>query len=369
MKRICTEDEKKLLFKNRNQLLKGIYQTASQSKYSRIFVGLFFSIVTLLAGMYFILEYTNGSKWVFWLWFIIAFTIPNVIVSIIMNKIRIKKEAKAFLKQENLMINGATLVDMDLTLGAMVYIEDDFLDEDGRPYLISYPAATSDLKLEDIGKRMLVMYDSEDSFQLMKVNEELRSLIPNYSEHYPLNMEGEAYQFVPHPNAVKIDYVGHKLSEEEKETYAKDYVKMVQGEAFKVMKISGVIIFVCIMFLSVMLGLVGDMGVGIETTIPVGLLICLGLVGFILLMRQIGKVNLKRQALKFDYVQEVIFYSYNVNQRGKTVSCELNVYEWAEDHFKLGSYPGGNVSPNTKYGTVIYKYTNQKGANIFINKK
>ncbi len=369
MKRICTEDERKLLFKNRNQLLEGIYQTASRSNYSRIFVGLFFSMVSLFVGMYFILEYTKGSKWMFWLWFLIAFTIPNMIVSIIMNKIRIKKEAKAFLKKENLMINGATLVDMDMTLGAMVYIEDDFFDEDGRPYLVAYPAAASDLKPEDIGKRMIIMYDGENSFQLMKVNEELRNLIPSYSEHYPLNTEGDAYKFVPHPNAVKIDYVGHKLSEEEKEKHAEDYVKTIQGEAFKVIRISGVIIFVCVMFVSVVFGLVGDTGAGIETTLPIGLLICLGLMGFILLMRQIGKVNLRRQALRFDYVQEVILHSYEINQSGRAVSCELNVYEWEEDHFKIGTYPGGNVAANTPYGSVIYKFTNQKGGYVFINKK
>lgn len=369
MKRLCTEDERNLLFKNRNQLLEGIYQTASRSNYSRIFVGLFFSIVSLFVGMYFILEYTKGSKWMFWLWFLIAFTIPNMIVSMIMNKIRIKKEAKAFLKKENLMINGATLVDMDMTLGAMVYIEDDFLDEDGRPYLVAYPAAASDLKPEDIGKRMIVMYDDEDSFQLMKVNEELRNLIPNYSEHYPLNREGDAYKFLPHPNAVKADYMGHKLSEEEKEKIAEDYVKLIQGEAFKVVKISGVIIFICIMFICVLLGVGGEIEGGLVTTIPAGLLVCLGVMGFILLMRQIGKVNLRRQAMKFDYVQEVIFYSYNVNQRGKTVSCEISIYEWAEDHFKLETYPGGNVSAKTQYGSVIYKYTNQKGGHIFINKK
>ncbi len=369
MKRLCTEDERKLLFKNRNQLLKGIYQTASRSNYSRIFVGLFVSLISWLAGMYLILEYTKGSKWMFWLWFLIAFTIPNMIASIIMNKLRIKKEAKAFLKKENLMINGATLVDMDMALGAMVYIEDDFLDEDGRPYLVAYPAAASDLKAEYIGKRMIVMYDEDGSFQLMRVNEELRNLISSYSEHYPLDTEGEAYKFVPHPNAVKIDYIGHELSEEEKETYAKDYVKSVQGDAFKVIKVSGSIIFVCIMFLSILLGLDKDTGIGLEKSIPIGLMIFGGLMVFCLLMRQIGKVNLRKQALKFDYVQEVIFYSYNINQRGKAVSCEINVYEWSEDHFKLGTYPGGNVSMKTKYGSVIYKFTNHKGAHIFISKQ
>ena len=45
MKRLCTESEKELLYKNREQMLKGIFQTASHSKFGPVYVSLFISII------------------------------------------------------------------------------------------------------------------------------------------------------------------------------------------------------------------------------------------------------------------------------------------------------------------------------------
>ena len=206
MKRICNQNERELLLKNRNQLLKGIYQTASKSKYSTMFVGLAFSIVVLFAGIFPLVEIFDGDKTAFWVWAVFSFTVPGLIVNIIMSKIGVKKEAKAFLKKDNLMINGATIVDVNTENKTFFYIEDDFNDENGNPIIINYPALPAGISAADVGKRLLVMYDGDSSFQLMQLNEELARLIPSYTEQYPLKRPWHELWRVPHPNVVSMDF-------------------------------------------------------------------------------------------------------------------------------------------------------------------
>ena len=45
MRRLCTESEKELLYKNRKQMLKGIFETSSRSKLAPVFVSLFISVM------------------------------------------------------------------------------------------------------------------------------------------------------------------------------------------------------------------------------------------------------------------------------------------------------------------------------------
>ena len=52
MKRICTESEKALLYKNRKQILEGIYQTASRSRFSHAFIVIFLSVIAMFAGLW-----------------------------------------------------------------------------------------------------------------------------------------------------------------------------------------------------------------------------------------------------------------------------------------------------------------------------
>lgn len=364
MKRICNQSERELILKNRNQLLKGIYQTASKAKYSTIFVGLAFSIVVLFAGIFPLVEIFDGDKTAFWVWAVFSFTIPNLIVSVIMGKIRVKKEAKAFLKKDNLMINGATIVDVNTENKTFFYIEDDFNDANGNPIIINYPALPSGISAADVGKRLLVMYDGDSSFQLMQLNEELARLIPNYTEQYPLKRPWYELWRVPHPNVVSMDFAGHALSEQEKEYYAENYTAKTQKDSVKVLIICSVVIFICVMLISFIMGITEDC---LEKALLIGLAICVGYVLLIAGARQLGKRNIKRTA-QFEYMQEVVFHSNEINQRGRYVATALNVYEWKNNQFELSTYPGMNMPKGTQYGNVLYKFTNKKGKFIFVKK-
>lgn len=366
MKRICNTDEKNLLLKNRNEILKGIYKTSAKGKYSGIFLGLFVSMIVMFAGIFICVDlFDEYSEAAFYVWVAFSFTVPNMIVRKVMNMLKAKKEVKAFLKKDNLMVNGATIVGLDVANGTFSYIEDDFLGADGRPVIIDYPEIPAGFTQAAIGKRIIVMYDGDSSFQLMKINGELRHLIPENAENYPLEMPLDVYEHVPHPNAVGIDYRGHVPSEEEKEKYADEYVKVTQGDAFKVIKICGIIIFVCVMTISVIFGIMEDC---LGKALLIGLGVSVGFIVFILLMRMLGKVNLKKAA-QFTYVQDVIFHSNVINQRGRYVSQSLKVYEWKNDKFELVEYPNGAVQGNTQYGSVLTKYINKKNVAIFMKKK
>lgn len=154
-------------------VLKGIYGASSKSGYSRILVGLAVSMVVMFAGLIPLLELFGGNEAVMWIWFAFSFSVPNIITRMIMNRISIKRKVKAFLNADNLAVNGATIVGINPAKGTILYIEDDFDNHDGRPVIIEYPALGSELNAEDIGKRLVVMYDSDTSFQLMKLNESL----------------------------------------------------------------------------------------------------------------------------------------------------------------------------------------------------
>ncbi len=364
MKRPCNEIERELLLKNKKQLLSGIYEMSTKNNYSNVFVGLFVSIIVMFVGIFPLVDIFNGGRIAFAIWVGFCFTVPNSIVSAIMNRARAKKEAKAFLKQKNLMVNGATIVAINEEEISFSYIEDDFVDEEGKPIVIDYPMLPDGYNQSNVGQRLLVMYD-EDEFQLMIINDELRGIVHGYSQQYPLEKDMDEYIRVPHPNAYGIDYQGHVPSESEKETFANMYVKVVQGEAFGVMKKCCVVLFVCMLIISVILGIEENC---LEKALGIGVAAYIGLILFVLLMRQIGKRNIKRQA-QFTYVQEVVLESNQVHQSGKRVKIALRVYEWKSGQFEVEQYPGGNVPTNEPYGSVLYKFTNKKGTVIFIPKR
>ena len=320
----------------------------------------------MFAGIFVCVDvFDKYSDIAFGVWVAFSFTVPNMLVRKIMNVLSARKEIKAFLKKDNLMINGATIVALDEQNNTFSYIEDDFVDSDGKPVIIDYPEIPAGFTQAAIGKRIIVMYDSDTSFQLMKINAELNHLIMAYSTNYPLELPIEAYTHVPHPNAIGIDYQGHVPSQQEKEKYANKYVTVTQKDAFKVIKICGPIIFIGVMFLSVMLGITEDC---LSKSLLIGLLICAGFTAFILLMRMIGKVNLKKVA-QFTYVQDVIFHSNVIHQQGKYVSQSLYVYEWKNEKFELVEYQNGAVAGNTPYGSVLTKFINNKNVAIFMGKE
>lgn len=365
MKRLCTESEKELLYKNRKQMLKGIFQTASKSKVAPIFVSLIISMILTFVLVFFLttqlgneFQLTESKVKV---WIIALMCVCEIFVSAIMNAFRVKNEAKRFIKGKEIMINGATIVAVDAA-DRFSYIEDDVRDEEGRPIIMDYPSCDYDIMPENTGDRIIILYDGDSNFQLVKLNEELKSLISNDTPDYPLAEEMDRYVRVPHPNMIKIDKVGHDIPENKKDSYADWYVKAVQGEAFKVVKICGFIIMIAIAVICIVLS-ISEEGYPLWKTLPIGVIGCAGFALFFWLMSLMGKVNIRRKG-QFTYVKEVIFHSYIFRNN----IAKVYVYEWNEGQIRLCEYPAGNVSTKTGYGSVLYKFRDRKGKDVLINK-
>lgn len=360
MKRVCNQNERELLLKNRNQLLKGIYQTKAKSKYGHIFVGLFFSLIVMFLGIFPVAKWFDGAEAAMWAWIAFSLFVPSSIVTAVMGKLQVKKEAKSFLKKENLMVNGATIVTVDREKKIFSYIEDDFVDANGIPIIIDYPALPSGFSEAQVGQRMIVMYDSENSFQLMQMNEALTGLIPAYTEQYPLQRDIYAHWRVPHPNAAYADFCGHPLTEEEKKYYTEKRLQNLQKEGVKALIISGIILGIAVMLIATILGIGEDC---LPQALGIGAVVCVGFILFILLCRQIGKNNIKKQS-QFVHVQEVLFHSNVIDRYGKYVSTELKVYEWKTDHFEVVTYPQQTMPASTPYGCILQKFTTLKGKTV-----
>lgn len=362
MKRICTESEKALLYKNRKQILEGIYQTASKSRLSHAFIAIFLSAIAMFAGIFGLAYLFHASKPVLIIGILICFAVSHSIFVMILNELRIKKEKRAFTKKKNLMINGATLVKIEAG-DRFLYIEDDFLDEDGKPIMLEYPSRLLEISQEDVGKRFLVIYDDDCNFQLVRLNDKLRGLIPDSSSFYPLSGEVSEYSRLSHPNMKDLEKDGHKLSGHEKEEFANLYVKVVQSISFRFVKVSMITMAVLAVILCVLLDN-AEGGYPLKETLPIGAAAWIGFALFVLIGNMIGKGNFKRQGMKLIHVKEVIFHSYIFE--GTTIT--VKVYEWYNGQVRLRGYPAGNhVAADTVYGSVLYKLTKQDGDCILMN--
>lgn len=359
MKRICTESEKALLYKNKNQLLEGIFQTASKSKMGPSFIAIALSVITMFAGLFWIATTFNAPKPVLIIWTLVSFALFMAVFSMILNTLRIHKEKRAFIRQGTLMINGATLVQIEDN-GQFLYIEDDFLDESGKPIMLEYPSRVFEMSQEDVGKRFLVIYSHASDFQLARLNDELKDLIPGYSPFYPLTDEVSRYSRLPHPNVAKVAKTGHALSGAEKESWADLYAKIAQSASFKPLK-TGLIVETAAS-LVILLTLTDD-NYPFEKTLPIWILAWAGMILYTLLLSHISKIKNKRQGRSLVYVKEVVFHSYVIDDN----RAEVNVYEWEEAQVQLRSYPAGKVAPDTVYGSILYKFTTQNGDLCLLN--
>ena len=362
MKRVCTESEKELLLKNKKQMLQGINWTSRNGSWgTKAVVGIVPVFIAVAVMAPFIIKFDLP-----WLVIVVCLMVIDFISSIILwlviNSQRAKKETKAFLAQKNLSINGATVVEVG-GVDRFAYIEDDVHDENGKPIIIDYPSTSYEIEENEVGKRLLIMYAEDGSYQLLKVNDELKGLIPAYSQDYPLGGQIEEYIRVPHPNMLHMEKEEKVLSDVERAEYAKLSVKIIQGAAFGVAKKAYVALFFIIAIMVILLHFV-EGGIPLETSLPYAVLGYLGLGAFFVLMSFIGKSNISRQS-QYVSMKEVVFHSYTIDNN----LAKVTVYEWKDGRPEIMEYFAGNVSAKTKYGTIIYKFLNKKGKEVLLNKE
>lgn len=361
MKRVCTQEERELLLKNKKQMLQGINKTTGSDGWGvtaviyivPIFIA--FAVMGPFMIMYDLPWIVNGIG------LTVVDFISTVILHLIFNSIRAKKETKAFLSQKNLSVNGATVVEVKGT-DCFAYIEDDVYDENSKPIIIEYPSNAQEIEENAVGRRLIVMYDDDGNYQLLRMNDELKGLIPSYTADYPLAGYLEEYMRVPHPNMLKIDKEGKSITDAERKEYADLYVKVVQGGAVSLLKKAYIALFIIGAIMVTLLNYVED-GVLFETSLPYAVLGYLGLGAVFGLAFMFGRWNIRRQG-QFTYKQDVVFHSYKMESNYVVV---ITVYEWENGKPQKKVYNAGNVSAKTKFGTIIYKFKNKKGKDVLVN--
>lgn len=363
MKRLCTKQEREVLYKNRKQMIKGKFGTASNMRWGDVFVSLGLAIIIWFGIMFYIMftdvvkvDFTRGGmKCLLTLCLLVVYSI----VGKVMSRIRRKREEKRFQKKDNIMVNGATIVEVDLS-GNFAYIEDDVCDENGRPIIMDYAFSSGEVKPRDVGKRMLVLYDGELGFRLVMLNEELSGFIPNTTYDYPLKENIRSYTRVPHPNLVNLEKEEHQLSEHEKEFFADLYLKAEHKVYAKIQKVCAVIFTVCIILFTVLFCNI-DEGYAFSTCIMYGA------VGFCCMIVFLGGLGLLRKKIskgrsKFVAVKQVVFVSQGLRDRLSVVK----VLEWNRDQVQLFEYQN-ELPAKTPYGSVLYKLVNPKGKIFLVN--
>ena len=351
MKRLCTKEEKQLLYKNKKQMLKGVFHTASESKSAPLIMSAIIScILGISFGAIFVekLGLNQRAVEIGVELFVLAAIFPlKIAISKIMNFLQENRQVRKYTRQKNLMINGGTIVAVD-SREQFSFVEDDVSDGRGRRIIIDYPSCAYEIMPKDIGKRILLLYAFDTDFQVVKLNHELKGLIPDV-EPISENEVNKGLR-IPHPNTLKIDRVGHSLSEEEKKSFAKQYVKMGQKATLQKGKIYALIVLICMMVIGAAISKVEE--IPMWSIVPVIVPCFLVLAAFYWLFSLVKMAIAKRKA-KFIYAKEVIFHSYYVNNR----ITRIKVYEWSSGRMQLYEYPAGSVSPKTTYGSILYMLT------------
>lgn len=269
--------------------------------------------------------------------------------------------AKDFLNKEKIMINGATIVEVDS--GRIDYIEDDFKDKDGKTVIVEHPDVISDITKENVGDRIVIVYDSESHFQIMRMDEALKGLIPEEGANYTSERELSECLRIPHPNLAKISRDVHELNDKEREEYADLHLAVRRSITNKGLKFSFIFLVVIAVFLCVALNYV-EGGYPFSQTVPIAVAICGGIGLFSLLAFPIGNVNIKRQG-QFKDVKEVVYRSSSERQNDVTEY----VYEWIDGEIQICEYPYCEIWSGTQFGDVLYKFTNMKGEPVLQNTK
>ncbi|MBQ9983570.1 MAG: hypothetical protein IJP29_03190 [Lachnospiraceae bacterium] len=272
-----------------------------------------------------------------------------------------EKPIKDFFDGDNLVINGATIVEVDA--GKFSYIEDDRRTESGNYIIIDNPENTSDMTQSNVGDRILVVYNEDFHFQLMKLNEELKGLVSEEGVNCTSEQELSQCMRVPHPNVLRIKKDVHELTDKEREEYAELHLAVRRSITSKGMKYCFIAMVVIAVILCVALNFV-EGGYPFSQTVPIAVAVCGGIGLFSLLAFPIGNVNIKRQG-QFKDVKEVVYRCSSERNNDVTEY----VYEWIDGELLICEYPYCEIWSGTQFGDVLYKFTNMKGEPVLQNIK
>lgn len=385
MRRLVNEVEKQMIKRNVQSFFTGSLEiTKGNSKVLNILFGSIFGLIGFAAGLLWMIRFsmdTGNSR---------VNSYPAVILTFggiaaglgiahaIQKSRAVKKGNQEFVNEEIQSINGGTIVGFDPSKKVFYYFEDDVVNFDGLPIIIDYPANEKDLSGVRIGERVLIVYHSDNSFQLMHANPDTIRLIPEYNPAFPLTQDSSYYKHVPHPNAINMNLIPTQATEAYKEARSKEHVTLHTKNVKKMVLILACIYTVLFSLIALIVHFAGD------EDDQVGVYVCIGLAVFcdllLVLILPLSKLGAKRLFKKFALEKQVIFCSISQGNSdfaaagaygvGNAFQKYINVYEWENGQFVEKCHILTRFNKDIlkcKYGDIIYLAMNDKNRLIYIS--
>lgn len=262
-----------------------------------------------------------------------------------------------------LWINGGTVLNYTENFPdgvRLLFVEDDFIDPTGNPYIIKYPVYhMKNIKPED---RIILLYFDTGEFFPICVNEQTKGMIPMEKPSYLEHVDWNSCVCLPHPNAEKLDQTAHKMSKGEIAALMRKCISFkgmgARNIICTILISLGIFLILAVNFIM----LVGEEMITAEDTI-----IAIAIGGFILWAAlsfcgkwlccgisplQIQKLCFRKQVL-FDDITTTIS-NYNTPMK------KINVYEYESGIIKRKSYLTNSLiflPENIKEGMIINKYS------------
>lgn len=354
MRRQCNEYEKEVLYNNRKDIFSSTFEAKHGNGAVPVLVGVFVGIaISIPVALSLELKGEHSIKVL--MLAIIAVTIAAT--QFVFKKFGAKGDKNKVFKDNQVEINGATVIGVNYKDGYFIYIEDDFYDSEGKFQRITMP-------LKDYGKvtygmRIMALRTVDGEYFLMTLSDETRNMIPAYGQ---LNLQDPnaintfSYGTIPHPNAVYMDPYPRLLSYNEKEAlYNSNNAFNKKNEKV------GVFCFAFLQFLFAFLAFVGLVGSEtISEPIPV-LILAVGLIAACIIFTVLFKRFIRKKASKNMnsdiYVQRVLLESHTFTYVGYVAQQTLRTYEYVNGVMSLQTYANSLYNEKNPYGTILYKYT------------
>ncbi len=362
MIRVCSEFEKEIIKNSKSDVISDtIPEKTSKTVISYIIgTGLGFMIAIPVA---FAVKSTDK----YLIEFIILFILS---LSIGITHFFIKGKAGSRLGKKslagNISINGATIIGINPKQKFIIFVEDDLNDFHGRPYRISVPA--KDFTGVNPGDRILVVYVENGPYYIMKLNDQTRMLIPQYSNFHINNISYNNSWYptiLPHPNAIFTDVMPRDMTQTEKEEFVNTFYKFKTKNSKEAFLGLFVVMFLICGLISLVLFLSNELS---KEFLVIIACIFLGLIAFFMLLFLVVKKSTLKSLNKINHIRRVIMNNNSTVFMGYIPQQNMSVYYNAVNEFPVFNVSYPMMTEKFYYGDILYMY--QRGEqNYFIKVK
>lgn len=362
MKRLCSRQEKELLFQNRKRFCNGVF-ASNASGFGRLLwalvVSFVLAVVVIICGdCFFEIRHMSAfTRLVFGL----SFGVVGPVTAILYGILRVKRDKKRLLKSKEVFVNGATVVGVDYENKRLLYVEDDVYDENGSIILFAYPSDELEISKFSARERVLLIYDWEDSCHLMRMNTGVADYFRIGSGPVIREEEVMKTELIPHCNALKIERDERALSTAEKEKFSCIYAKL-WGQAGAIFAaVIGAMFIGLVTWVSVLIG--RDIG-KLHQAVIIGLIISGVICVAVYVSYWVIQWHYRRKC-HFVSIKEVMM---NYFEYGENNIETIHVFEWEVNRLELKTYQKVNYSFSMRYGGILYKLKTSENDIVILSK-